>query len=242
MYNWSNEWQMLFNGSKCHCLHAGFNNPHYDYFIGDERIETTTLEKDLGVQMHPSLSVSEHVAYIVKKANRTLGSIRRTYTDKSKINILKLYQSMVRPHLEYCLQVWSPHLKRDIDKIEAVQRRATRMIASLRLLPYEERLKRCEMITLQRRRIRGDLIETFKIINGLTDIDPSLLFEIKEADVQSRTRGHNQKISYHHSRLDVRHNFFSQRVIKHWNNLPEKTVQSTSVNMFKSRIKFLFKV
>ena len=90
MYKWSQDWQLLFNFTKCKCLHIGYNNPNYDYFMGDEHIKLTDMEKDPGVHIHKSLKVEEQVNNIVKKANRILRTICRAYTDKSMKNIKKL--------------------------------------------------------------------------------------------------------------------------------------------------------
>ncbi len=110
-YDWSVEWQMLFNRKKCKCLHMGYGNPRYDYYMCDDLIESVEEEKDLGVNIHESLSPSRHVANVVKTANRVLGIIKRTCEDKSKENILRLYKSLVRPHLEYCVQAWRPYFQ-----------------------------------------------------------------------------------------------------------------------------------
>ena len=102
MYKWSQNWQLLFNFTKCKYLHIGYNNPNYDYFMGDVRQESIDMEKDLGVHIHKSLKVKEQINYVVKKANRILGTIRRTYTDKSVKNIKNLYITLVRPIIENC--------------------------------------------------------------------------------------------------------------------------------------------
>ena len=78
---------------KTGLMHIGYNNPNYDYFMGDVRIESIDIEKDLGVHIHKSLKVKEQLNYVVKKANRILGTIRRTYTDKSMKNIKNIYTS-----------------------------------------------------------------------------------------------------------------------------------------------------
>ena len=104
MYKWSQDWQLLFNFTKCKCLHIGYNNPNYDYFMGDVRIESIDIEKDLGVHIHKSLKVKEQVNYVVKKANKILRTIRRTYTDKSMKNIKNLYITLVQPIIENCQQ------------------------------------------------------------------------------------------------------------------------------------------
>ena len=114
--SWSKDWLMLFNVDKCKCLHFGFNNIEFEYMLGNDTISSCLEEKDLGITVHHSLQTSSHCANIVKKANQVLGIIRRTYDDKSKENIVQLYKSLVRPHLEYCMQAWRPYLQKYIDK------------------------------------------------------------------------------------------------------------------------------
>ena len=94
--------------------------------------------------------------------------------------IVPLYKAIVRPHLEYCIQAWSPYLRKDIDMLEQIQRRATKLIPELRDLRYEKRLKKCGLTTLETRRLRGDQIEVFKILNGYKNIDSNIFFEIKK--------------------------------------------------------------
>ena len=141
--------------------------------------------------------------------------------------------SIVRPHLEYCIQAWRPYRKKDIDKLERIQRRATKMIPELRDLSYESRLLQCGLTTLETRRLRGDQIEVFKIVNGYEDVDRNMFFKLKEG---SRTRGHKAALVKEQCRLDMRKYSFSQRVINEWNKLPNDCVNASSVNMFKSRI------
>ena len=100
--------------------------------------------------------------------------IKRTFTCKSEKIIIQLYKSLVRPRLEYCVQAWCPHLRKEIDLLEKVQRRATRLIYSLHDLPYYDRLKRLKLTTLATRRVRGDLIEVFKIIKGFEEVDSNI--------------------------------------------------------------------
>ena len=160
-----------------------------------------------------------------------------TYKDKSLI--VPLYKAIVRPHLEYCIQAWSPYLRKDIDMLEKIQRRATKLIPGLRDLRYEERLKECGLTTLETRRLRGDQIEVFKILNGYENIDSNIFFEIKESKI---TRGHNYTLVKKQSRLDVRKYSFSQRTINVWNKLSTDCVHASSVNMFKNKIdKYLAK-
>ena len=153
--------------------------------------------------------------------------------------IIPLYKAIVRPHLEYCIQAWNPHLRKDVDMLEKIQRRTTKLIPELRDLTYEERLKECGLTTLETRRLRGDQIEVFKILNGYENIDYNIFFEIKESKI---TRGHNYTLVKKQSRLDVRKYSFSQRTINVWNNLSTDCVHASSVNMFKNKIdKYLLK-
>ena len=93
------------------------------------------------------------------------------YSVQGKELIILLYKTIVRPHLEYCIQTWRPYRKKDIDILDRVQRRATKMIQKLRNISYEMRLKECGLTTLETRRLRGDQIEVDKILNGYTNID-----------------------------------------------------------------------
>jgi len=102
----------------------------------------------------------------VKTANCILGMIKRSFQNRSKDIILPLYKSLVRPHLEYCVQAWRTHLVKDIKLIENVQHRATKMITDLHGLTYEQRRSKLKLTTLETKRLRGDLIEMFKILKG----------------------------------------------------------------------------
>ena len=209
-----------------------------DSISGDQQ-KTTVKEKDLGVTMNANMKVSEQCRIAASKGNQVLGMIRRNITYKEKSLIMPLYKAIVRPHLEYCIQAWNPYLRKDVDMLEKIQRRATKLIPGLRDLTYEERLNECGLTTLETRRLRGDQIEVFKILNGYENIDSNIFFEIKESKI---TRGHNYTLVKKQSRLDVRKYSFSQRTINVWNNLSTDRVQASSVNMFKNKIdKYLVK-
>ena len=150
------KWQMLFNFGKCKCLHTGHGNLNVNYKMGDTVLGTTVKEKDLGVTISADMKVSEQCGIAASKGNQILGLIRRNITYKGKKLIIPLYKAIVIPHLEYCIQAWRPYRKKDIDTLERIQRRATKMIPELRDLSYEERLKECGLTTLETRRLRGD--------------------------------------------------------------------------------------
>ena len=222
---------------KCKCLHLGFNNLQYDYFLGDDLIDTTRVEKDLGIQISDTLKPKEHIAYITKKANMVLGCINRTYTDKSRKNMLPLYKTLVRLLIEYCQQVWSPYLIKDIQKVEKVQRRFTKMVSGMKNLTYSQRLERLDLLSLEKRRKRADLIETYKIHTGATRIDRDKMFQVS---THTRTRGHSLKHQKQHTRLDIRKHFFTQRVNNPWNELNKNAIAAKDVNQFKTAINQLF--
>ena len=233
LVKWSEKWQMLFNFGKCKCLHTGHGNLNVNYKMGDTVLGTTVKEKDLGVTISADMKVSEQCGIAASKGNQILGLIRRNITYKGKKLIIPLYKAIVRPHLEYCIQAWRPYRKKDIDTLERIQRRATKMIPELRDLSYEERLKECGLTTLETRRLRGDQIEVFKILNGYENIDRNMFFSLKK---DSRTRGHKVKLVKDQCRLDFRKHSFSQRTINEWNKLSTDCVTASSVNMFKNKV------
>ena len=187
-----------------------------EYKVGDTVLGRTTQEKDLGVTFSADMKVSEQCGIAASKGNQLLGLIRRTITYEEKQPIVS-----------------RPYRKKDIDKLERIQRRATKMIPELRDLSYESRLLQCGLTTLETRRLRGDQTEVFKIVNGYEDVDRNMFFKFKEG---SRTRGNKVALVKEQCRLDMRKYSFSQRVINEWNKLPNDCVNGSCVNMFKNRI------
>jgi hypothetical protein len=150
----------------------------------------------------------------------------------------KLYKSLVRPHLDYCVQAWRPHLKKDIEVLEKVQRRATRMVEGCRGLNYEERLTKIGITTLELRRERADLLEMFKIMKGMEGLDKEYFFKdgatVRKEGV--KTRGHSMKVYEKRFKLDMGKYSFGNRVIDSWNALPDYIVEQGTVNGFKSKL------
>ena len=216
-------------------MHFGHNNQQYAYTLNEKILEKSSEEKDLGVYVQNSFKFTSHISKIAGKANAILGRINRAFENKDKDTIKVLYTSMVRPHLEYAVQSWSPYYMKDIYKLEQVQRRATRLIPELKHLAYEERLEALNLTTLENRRTRGDLIEVYKLVHGIDNIDYKKFFKLITEGPSSRTRGHHLKIETPHSRTERRKNFFSIRIIREWNKLPSDVVCSPSVNIFKRR-------
>ena len=230
--DWSDKWQMRFNLDKCKVMHIGVNNPKSPYTFFNQFLTISTCEKDLGVYICDSLKVSMQCLEAEKKALKVLGFIKRSFNYKNQEIIITLYKSLVRPHLEYAVQMWSPYLRKDIERLERVQARATKLIPSLRNISYERRLKELNMFSLETRRKRGELIETFKIIQGFENIDSNKLFSFNT----NITRSNGYKIHLPVARTEIYRNFFTYKVINAWNNLSEEIVNSPSVNVFKNRI------
>ncbi|CAM4639967.1 unnamed protein product [Lepidochelys kempii] len=147
--DWATKWQMKFNVDKCKVMHIGKHNPNYTYTMMGSKLAVTTQERDLGVIVNCSLKPSTQCAAAVKKANGMLGIIKKGIDNRTENIIFPLYKSMVRPHLEYCVQMWSPHLKKDLLELEKVQKRATKIIRGMEWFPYEERIIRLGLFSLE---------------------------------------------------------------------------------------------
>ncbi|XP_072022805.1 uncharacterized protein B0403.1-like [Amphiura filiformis] len=144
--------------------------------MGNQSLEVIDQEKDLGVYITSDCKSSLQCAKASQKAMNSLRVIRRTFKYIDKESFATLYKTYIRPHLEYYIQAWSPTLKKDIITLEKVQRRATKLVPELRNLSYDERLEELNLYSLEQRRIRGDLIETFKILTGLENTDKDRFF------------------------------------------------------------------
>ena len=230
-YNWAKRWDMHFHPKKCKVLHIGKHNRRDIYHLGNNLIDETVEEKDLGVTVSNTLSWSQNVAACAKKANRVLGMIKHTFSYMDKEMFLTLYKTLVRPHMEYCQEVWSPHLKKDIAVLEKIQRRATKIVPSLKDLPYENRLKDLKLYPLSERRKRGDMITVYKMLNGYMDVDVDKLLPLKVGS--NATRSHNLQISCTIPQNNTRKYFFTNRIVFPWNTLSNNTVNSKTVNDFK---------
>jgi len=195
---------LRFNKAKCKIMHLVWGNPQYQYRLGDERIESSLAEKDLGVLVDEKLYMSWQCALAPQKSKRILGCIKRCVASRSREVILPLCSALVRPHLESCIQVWSPQHKKDMDVLEQVQRRATKIIRGLEHLSYEERLRELGLFNLKKRRLRGDLIAAFQYLKWSYKKDGDRLFSRACCD---RTGRNGFKLKEGRFRLDIRKNF-----------------------------------
>ena len=232
LLKWSAEWQLPLNINKCKCIHYGKNNPIHTYTIGNIDLANDDLEKDVGVHFDPSLEFRIHINKMISKANSRVGLIKKSFSELSITNFKLLYKSLIRPILEYCTVIWFPLYKTDSQEIEKVQRRASKLVPTLKDLPYPERLKTLNLTTLAYRRNRTGMLQVYRIINKIDNIDFDSFFTYNE----NNTRGHSKKIDKPRANTRLRLNSFSHRVINMWNSLPEETVTSPSLNSFKNAL------
>ena len=232
---WSSKWQLLFHPSKCTLLSIGNSTSthSHNYSMDSSHLESVEYAKDLGITIDKHLNFHQHCSLTISKANRMLGIITKSFEYLNKEMFLKIYKTMVRPILEYGNLIWGPHFKLDQESIEKVQRRATRLLPSLRHLTYQQRLSELNLPSLEYRRMRGDMIFMYQIFHHLINIDSDLLFSSPHI---STTRGHNYKLYKPRARLKACSDFFGVRTIDSWNNLPYDLVNAPSLSIFKNQL------
>ena len=246
LQEWAKVSQMSFNYSKCKSMHFGTNNSENVYTMkldGNDvhRIEKTELERDLGILISKNLKWENQVDKAVRTANAVIAQIKNNFTYFDSDLVKLLYVSLVRPHLEYAVSVWNPYMRKDIDKLESVQHRATRLVPCLRKKSYEYRIKKLGLTKLEIRRQRGDLIQYYKVINSLDEIkwskEPRKLIQDNRLNPANNLRRTGLTIYREPiSKVRVREEFFLNRVAPMWNKLPGYVKEARSLNSFKAEL------
>ena len=237
---WSRIWLLRFHPDKCKVLKIS-KKPEMDInlhlYSNDEQHSEIDLtgcedEKDIGVIIDSRLNFGKHIKTKTSKANQIMGLIRRTFNFMNENIFNQLFKTLVRPHVEYANSVWAPYKLEDIRQIEAVQRRATKLIPGFKEMSYEDRLKKLDLPTLHYRRKRGDMIETYKIVSGIYDNEVSP--HLQRAPSDRGTRGHDKKLFKKGAKTESRKNFFTLRIVEDWNELPNEVVNAETTNAFKN--------
>ncbi|WAR18737.1 YWV1-like protein, partial [Mya arenaria] len=240
---WSSKWLLKFNIDKCKVVTYGNEKLINTYTMSDTNGETHELtrdnqERDLGILFTSNLNFDQHINNIANKANSIIGLVRRKFTFMNKDLFLTLYKALIRSHLDYGNLVYYPTTKKCKQIIENVQRRATRLVPELKGLTYEERLCELNLTTLEYRRKRYDIIQVYKIVHNIDNIDINNFFTFAE---NVGTRGHNLKLNQRQAKKGRRMNAFGIRTVSTWNNLPGELVNSTTLLTFKTNLDKLWR-
>ena len=227
---WSKIWQLPISYSKCNVFNIG-NTSDYIFNIDNYFIDNVKEVVDLGVRMDGSLKFSNHIVHLAAKGHRVANLILKCFRSRDEVSLVRAFVTYVRPILEYGSVTWNPMLTKNIELIERVQRRFTKRVVKLKSLTYCQRLSRLNLESLELRRIRCDLIYTYKLLFGLTDLEPTEFFQLRTG---TASRGHPYKLLVQCCRTNIRHNFFTHRVVKIWNSLSEQEVDFSSLRKFKS--------
>jgi len=222
---------MEINPQKSKIMHLGANNPGLAYSVEGTEIKAVSLEKDIGFWISNDLTTTAHVHKARGKALGEIARIRRNFSHINKKAFCILYNQRVRPHLDYGMSACPPDSAADSKLLERVQAKATALVHGMRGLNAEERRRKLGLMTLEERRERGDMIEVYKMLKGLTRINPSEFWEVREARGGARLV---KELAANGRRQ--RKNFFSYRVIQQWNLLPPEVKTAPSIDTFKNRL------
>jgi hypothetical protein len=242
LHQWTIDWLVKFNDDKCKIMHLGLRNSKPTYTmkqnnsinVSRSNLAETSSERDLGVIISNDLKWKQQVTTACGRANRILGQIRNSFSHFNVKSTKQLYTSMVRPHLEYANPVWYPHLAGDCERLERVQHRATKT-PCLRHLSYPDRLHTLGLTTLADRRMRGDLIQMYKMVKGIDHIN--LQNPPQFQSTERSNRFHNMRLRREVAKKSsARHNYFTNRIAVEWNKLPQEVIDSETTTGFKNKL------
>ena len=243
---WSKNWNLSIQPKKSeHISFYNLRNNNYPptFFISNVQIPQVENVKDLGLIINNKLKWEPYISKITSRAHNISYNILRSFINTDPNFYLQLYKSHVRPILEYNTIIWSPSPSQvsDIKMAESTQRKFTRRLCqktNIRFNNYQQRLEILNLDSLEIRRVKFDLIAMFKISHNILDINFNEFFETNLSYSKYNTRGHKQKLQPpKYSGSAIRQNFFSNRVINTWNKLPSDIINSSSIHIFKTKLK-----
>ena len=233
--DWTQRWLMKLNIGKCKVMHLGKNNtnvpytlPNHDNTSSKHTLEVTKSERDLGIQIDDKITFEDQTNIAVGKANNMIGMLKRTFTSRDMNIWSKLYKTYIRPQIEFAIPVWNPYRQKDIEKLEKVQRRVSKIPTQLSKMQYEDRIKRMGLTSHQIRRQRGDLIQQYKIENGMDLVN----WHTMPQRNSNTGRLHRELVKNYLQRF----NFYTNRIVNPWNQLDGEVKSSKSLNIFKEKL------
>jgi Reverse transcriptase (RNA-dependent DNA polymerase)/Endonuclease-reverse transcriptase len=231
---WAKLWQLpiAFKKSSWGLICRG-SEIDVEMAFGEENLVRIEEVKDLGVKFNFKLNFSAHIDDVISKAKQRLFLLKKCIVSKDAGTLIKGFKAYVMPILDYNSQIWSPNRIGDIARIESVQRSFLKHLKGFEGLAYGDRLTKAQLCTLELRRVRSDLVLCYKIIHNLIPLNQADFFKF---DTQNKTRGNKLKIKPNKAKTNARFSFFSSRIIKIWNSLPNDAVCSANLYVFKNYI------
>ena len=240
---WLRNHKLNLASHKCNILKINkrsIQNDH-QFAIENNAVQSKTCIKDLGIYISHDLKWASHIDYIFNNASRFSYQILRTFKSKNIWTYKKLLLTYIRPKLEYNTPVWSPYLKKDIEKLERVQRLYTKQIffrCGIYFTSYEDRLYKLSIKPLEHRRVQFDLILLYKIIHGTSNLNFNDFFTFRTNPYSLRGNSHKIDTLQKYNSSHWSNTFFA-RVTKSWNLLPDDVASSLTLNIFKAKLKQL---
>jgi hypothetical protein len=235
---------MVFNVDKCKIMHVGRSNPQHENRMNGKLLKVVDVETDVRVLVQDNLKPGKQCQKAANTATGVLRTIWRNFNYRDKKVYMNLYKQYVRPHLEFSVTAWAPWQEGDKAVLERVQEKAINAISGMAGLSYEEKCRQLNtgIETLEIRREQQDLIQTYKILNGIGNIDYNGLFtKIERQGARTRMAAGHDNLIMPAARTEVRKNSFAVRVVTQWSRLPHDIKQSRSAEEFKRKIKNYYK-
>ena len=236
LQKWESDWLMHFNPDKCEVIRITNKRRTINgtYTIHDQPLGHTNQAKYLGVTISNNLSWNDHIDKATKKANNTTAFLRRNLSSCPKAIKEKCYTTLVRPQVEYSATVWDPHTSANINKLEAVQRRAARFVSSdySPTSSVTSMLDRLGWESLEQRRQKAKVVMMYRIVHSLIAIPSAPLLQ----PLGAATRGHSYRYRTPYTRTTTYRESFYPSGIRLWNQLPESVTCAKSLDSFKSGI------